>query len=221
MQAQLERGDHAEAASAAAQRPQELGMLVARRAHDAPVVRHQLGGEQVVAGQAVQALQPPRAAPEGEAGHARGRHPPAGGGQAVRLGGAVDIGPERSAADTDDPALGVDDDLVQAADVEHDAVVAQRQAGDRVTARAHRDRQVVVTGEAERGDHVGRVEAAHHGARPAVDHRVEQGAGVLVGRVARHVDAAVQAEGELFEARLRRSGACGDPPPCASARLPR
>ena len=63
-------------------------------------------------------------------------------GEAVRLGRGVELGPRQAAADAHDPALGVDDDLAQAADVDDEAVVDERQAGHRVAAGAHGDAQV-------------------------------------------------------------------------------
>ena len=72
MERELERRHDAEGAAAAAQRPQQVGVLVGGRAHDRAVPRHQLGGEQVVAGQAVLALQPARAAAQRQPGDAGG-----------------------------------------------------------------------------------------------------------------------------------------------------
>ena len=107
-----------------------------------------------------------------------------------------------------------------AAHVEHDAVVAQRQAGDGVAAGAHGDRQVAVAGERQRRDDVVDGEALDHEPRPAVDHRVEERAGVLVGGVTGLVHAAEQAEAQLVgaggEADLghgrKRRGATGRAP---------
>jgi hypothetical protein len=55
VQAQLEGGDDAEVAAAAAQRPEQVGVLVGRGADSAAVGQHHLGGDEVVDGHAVAA----------------------------------------------------------------------------------------------------------------------------------------------------------------------
>ena len=114
---------------------------------------------------------------------------------------AIEVGPDRAAAHTGDPAGGVDLDVAHRPQVEDDAVVAQRQAGDGVAAGAHGDREVVLAGEGEGGDDVLDGERLHDVARTALDHRVEQRAAVVVGRAAGLVDAAVEAEAQLVGAR--------------------
>ena len=163
---------------------------------------------QVVAGEAVLALEPAGAAAEGEPADAGGRHAPAGGGEPVGLRGAVDVGPGGPAADARDPPLGVDVDVAHAAQVEHEAVVAERAPGDRVAAGPHGDLQPVLAGEGERGDHVVGRRAARHEPRAPLDHRVEQRAGIGVLRLAGLVEAATQAEAQLLNA-VSGSGSSG------------
>ena len=92
---QLERelGDDAEVAAAAAQAPEQVGVLVVGRGHDAAVGGHDLGLDQVVAREAELALEPPAAAAEGEAGDAGAGHAPAGDGEPVLLGRGVELAP--------------------------------------------------------------------------------------------------------------------------------
>ena len=93
VQRELERGHDAEVAAAAAQRPEQLGMLVGGGADRLAARGHELDGEQVVAREAVLALEPAGAAAEREAGDAGARDAAADGGEPVLLGGAVDLGP--------------------------------------------------------------------------------------------------------------------------------
>ena len=72
------------------------------RADDPAVPRDELGGDEVVARQAVLALEPARAAAERQPGDAGRGDPAAGGGEAVRLRRAVDVGPDGAAADAGD-----------------------------------------------------------------------------------------------------------------------
>jgi hypothetical protein len=201
---ELERRHHAEAAAPAAQRPEQLRVLALGRAYDPPVPGHELGGDEVVARQAMLALEPPGATAQGQPGHSGGRHPTARGGQPVGLGGAVHVGPDGAAADADGASVGGDLDVGHAAQVEHEAVVAQRQAGDGVPAGADGDRQRVAPREGQCRHHVVDGKALGHQQGPALDHCVEQGDGVLVIGVAGFVHAALQAEAELFD-----TGECG------------
>ncbi len=197
VQRQVQRADDAEVATAAAQPPEQLGVLVRRCAHEPSVGGHELGADEVVAGEAVLALQPARAAAEGEAGDAGGRHAPSGGCQAMRGRRAVELGPGGAAADAGHAALGVDGDVGHVAHVEHEPIVDQRPARDRVPAAAHRDGEALLAGEGQRRDHVVGRRAARDERRPAVDHRVGERAGVDVGGVAGLVQAAAQAEAQL------------------------
>ncbi len=93
VQRELERGHDAERAAAAAQGPEQLGVLVGGRAHDAPVPGHELGGDEVVAGEPVQPLEPAGAAAQGQAGDAGAGDAPARRGQAVLARRTVDLRP--------------------------------------------------------------------------------------------------------------------------------
>jgi hypothetical protein len=201
VEGELERGHDAEAAAPAAQGPQELRVLAVRGAHDPPVPGDELRRQQVVAGQAVLALEPAGPAAQREAGDAGGRDAAAGDGEAVGLGGAVDLRPDRAASAACDATARVDLDVGHVAEVEDDAVVAQRQPGDRMAAGAHRDREAVLAGERERGDDVIDADAARDEPRPPPDHRVEERAGVLVSRVAGLVHAAEQTEAQFVDRR--------------------
>ena len=196
---QLDRGHDAEVAAAAAQRPEQLGVLVGGRADRLAAGGDQLDGEDVVDGQAVLALEPARAAAEREPGDAGARDAPADGGEPVLLGGGVDLAPGQAAARADDPPLRVDDQLAQAADVDHEAVLDERRAGDRVAAAAHRDAHAARPRERERGaDLVGMGDAGDV-ARARLDHRVEERAGVLVLGLAGVVDMASQRVAQLVQ----------------------
>ena len=71
MQLKFERRDDAEVAAPAAQRPQQIGILVGARRDDAAVRTDIVGGYQTVARQAKAARKASEAAAEGEAADAR------------------------------------------------------------------------------------------------------------------------------------------------------
>ena len=91
MEVELEGGDYAQAAAAAAGRPPQLGVLGAAGGADHAVGGDELEQAEVVAAQAVGAHQQSHAAPKGKPGDAGGRHLPARGGQAEQLGLAVQL----------------------------------------------------------------------------------------------------------------------------------
>jgi DNA-binding transcriptional LysR family regulator len=90
--AEREGGDHAEVATAAVQRPEEVGMLgLARR--DLPAVGgHQLDRDQIVGSQPMGPGQPADASAEGEPRDAGAGHHPHRHDEPVRLGRRVDVG---------------------------------------------------------------------------------------------------------------------------------
>ena len=94
MKAELERGDHAEVAAAATQRPEQVGVLVLGRAQPLAVGRHDIDREEVVDRETVLAHQPADATAEREPGDAGVAHDSAGGRQTVRLRLAVDVAPQ-------------------------------------------------------------------------------------------------------------------------------
>ena len=154
VQAEEERGDDAEVAAAAADRPVQVGVLVRRGADPLAAREHDLGLEQVVDRQAALAGQVADAAAEGEAADAGGRDDPARRRQPVLVGRGVDFAPDAAAADPHRAGLRIDLDVLQAREVEDDAVVTGPQAGAVVAAAADREQELVVAGE---GDDLGDV----------------------------------------------------------------
>ena len=141
MQGELELGDHAEVTAAAAQRPEQVHVLVRRSPQDPAVRGHDLCGHQAVDGQAEAAHQAADAAAEGEAAHAGVADHAGRDHQAVPLGGAVDVTEQRPAADGGTPRDRIHGDPAELAQVDHGAVVAGAVPRHRVPAAADRDRQ--------------------------------------------------------------------------------
>ena len=89
----LERGDHPEVAAAAAQGPEQVGVLVPARVHKATVGEHDVGAEEVVDRQPVAAGQVAVTSAERQPSHPGGAHDPTDRGEPERVGRVVDIGP--------------------------------------------------------------------------------------------------------------------------------
>ena len=182
MEAELERGDHAEVAAAASQCPEQVGVLVLGRPQQLAVGRDEVDGEEVVDREAVLAHQPADATAEGETGDAGVAHDAAGGGQTVHLRLVVDVAPERATLHPGPAVGGVDADAPHGREVDDDPVVANGGACHVVASAAYGDLQVVVAGETHSRNHVGGPDASGDQARAPVDGTVPDCTGnVVVG----------------------------------------
>jgi len=185
VQPEDERGDHAEVAAAAPDRPEQVGVLLAAGAHALAAREHELGLEQVVDRQAELGRQVTEAAAERQAADAGGRDDAARSRQAVLVRRAVDLAPGAAAADPDRPGLRIDVDRLEPGQVDDDAAVARAQPGAVVTATANGQQQAVLVGERDdRRDVVG-ARAASDDRWAPVDHAVVDPASGVVVRVFR------------------------------------
>jgi hypothetical protein len=139
VQREPERGDDPEVATAAAQRPEQIGVFVRGCLDDAALAGGYLGGQQVVDGKPVSAHKEADATAEGKTGDAGVAHDPTGGGQTVGLRFLVDVAPQRSALDPRRAVGGVDPHGPHRREVDDDPVVAHRGAGHVVTPAPHGD----------------------------------------------------------------------------------
>ena len=185
------------------------------------VGQHHVHVEQVVDGEAAGAREVADAAAEGEAADAGGGDDAAGGRQAEGVGGVVDVAPGAAALDAHGAVRRIDADALHRDEVDHQAVVADAEAGAVVPAAADGDEEAVLAGEVDGGDHVGDVRAAGDQRGLAVDHRVVDLAGGVVARVVRADKGTPEARTQRLERRL--VDACvginrhGFIPPCVQA----
>ena len=196
--AELEARHRGEVAPAAAQRPEQVGVLAGRRLGDAPVGEDDLGGLERVDRQAVAAHEPAHAAAERQPADARVRDLAGRNGEPVLLRRGVDLAQERAAADADEGRRGVDLDAVERAHVDAERTVAHGAAGDGVAARADREAQTRGTGRTDRRRDVVGIGGVGDRRRPPVDGAVPAGAGgvvVGVGRLAEAADEPAGAQG--------------------------
>ena len=103
----------------------------------------------------------------------------------MSLAGTVDRAGGATTTDLGNPGVGVDVDGVDGAHVEHDAAVTQRPAGRGVAAAPYRQRQAVLTREADRAGHVGGGRGTDDDGRRSFNGCVEQGACIRVPAIAR------------------------------------
>ena len=98
VQGELERGDDAEVPAAAAQRPEQVLVLVLARDEDAAVGGDHLGAHEVVARQAAAAREVADAPAQRQTAHAGGRDDAPGRGEAEGVGGVVEVAPRGAAS---------------------------------------------------------------------------------------------------------------------------
>jgi hypothetical protein len=182
-QRELELDHDAEVAAAAAQRPEQVGVLGRRRRDHLAGRGHHARRAQVVGRQAHPALEPAAAGAEREAGDAGARGAPAGDGEAVLLRRCVELGPQHAGLHPGDAAGRVNVDRLQRAEVDQQAAVGGAEAGSRMPTPAHRDLHPVLTRVEQRGGHVGDRLAARDQRRVAVDHAVVDAPGVVIADV--------------------------------------
>jgi hypothetical protein len=97
--------------------------------------------------------------------------------------GGVELGPKDAALHRGGATVGVDNDLFHAREIDHHAAVADRAAGDAVSATAYGEGEIVRAGEFDAGGDVIGVVALEDEGGEAVDHRVPDPALGVVGGI--------------------------------------
>ena len=196
MDGELDRGHDAEVAAAAAQRPEEVRVVLGVGAHEPAVGGDELERGHGVGLQAVLAGQPAHAAAERVAGDPDVRR------RAVQARQTVSGEPRRDAipldarADADALGAGVDADLLERADVQQQRVLEVAERALVVGGRLGRDAQPGVAGVGDRrGDIVG-VGGKRDRGRMLVEQEVERRAGVVPAGIAGEYDGADERLGE-------------------------
>ena len=229
VQLDLDGGHDAVVPAAAAQRPEQVGVVVVGGADERAVGGHELDRADAVGGEAVLAGEPREAAAEhvaddADVGARAGQR-----GEAELGGGLGDLGPQRAGLAAGDPRLGVDLDAAQLVGLDEDRV-GERVVGAGVVAGAlGGHEQAALTGELDDGDDVGGRRRDGYGGGALVDGEVPGLAGLVPIGVAGGADAALHALAELggvnaggigdeHAAMLRRGGfeRIGDIPSVAS-----
>ena len=150
MRLEDELGHDAEVAAAAADRPEEIRMLVGAGRDLRAVREHEFRREEVVDRQPVAAREVAVPAAERQAGDARGRDDPARNREPVLGGGRVDLLPQAAAADANGAASWDRPSIAfMQRQVADDSRVDAAQATAVVPAAANRERQVVLAREAD------------------------------------------------------------------------
>ncbi len=165
---------------------------------------HDLDRGEVVAGPAEAARQVAEAAAEREPGDAGRRDEAEHRREAVELGLAVEVAERAAGLGARGPRRGVDRHAAHEREVDHQAAVADGEAGDVVAAAAHRDQELMVARAKRTAGTTSAVpSAAHDQARAPVDHRVPDPARLVVVGVLRAEHGAAESAPEGLQ-DLRR-----------------
>ena len=176
---ELDRGHDAEVAAAAAQRPEQVGVVLGVGAHERPVGGHELERGHGVRLQAVLAREPAHAAAERVAGDPDVRRGAVQPGEPVGREPRGDAVPLDARADPDALRAGVDADLLEPADVQQQRVLHVAERPLVVAGRLGRDAQPGAPGVVHgRGDVVG-VGGERDRGRVLVAQQVERRAGLV------------------------------------------
>ena len=203
--AEGERGDDAEVAAAAAQRPEQVRVRGLARRHQRAVGEHDICREQVVDGQPEAPGEIADAAAQCETADARRGQEARRRRHAERHGGVVDIAPGAPRVDADGVRGRIDRGAAHPRQVDHQGAVPDAEAGGVVAAAAHRDLQPVGAGELHRGHDVRGVGDTHDHRRSFVDHRVVDGTRLVVPRVGCGDHVTADGLGQVVEHGVRRS----------------
>lgn len=182
---ELEAGDDAEVSAAAAQSPEQVGILRIAGVYQPAVSRDDIRREEAVDGHAVLPAQPAETAAKRQAGHPRSRVYAQGRGKAMRLRGRVEVGQGAAGLDGRPAGNRVHPDALHQRKINHQAAIADGIASDVVPAAANRYEEAVLAGESHCGDDVFRRNTAGDHRGSAVNHGVPNLARLVVARVAR------------------------------------
>jgi hypothetical protein len=194
---ELDGGHDAEVAAAAAQRPEQLGLVLGVDADQLPLGGDELERRDGVGLQPVLAREPPHAATERVAGDAdvgRGAVQPS---QAMGRQARADAIPLDAGADANAAGAGIDADLLQAADVDEEQIVHVAQRRLVVGGRLRRDAQPEALGERDGLGDVAGVGRERDRGGPLVDEQIERRARLVVARVVGEHDGTGERVGDV------------------------
>ena len=171
MQPQVEPRRDAEVAAAAADRPEEVGLVLRVDLPHAAVRRDELGADEAVDREAVPANEVAHAAAERQPTDAHRACVAEGHGEPVCAGGVHDLPRREPGLRAGDPVARVELEPPHAREVEHDPTLADAVPGAGVAAAADGELEAALAGERDHEGDLELVDRADDHRRPAVDPR--------------------------------------------------
>jgi hypothetical protein len=165
----LERRGNAEVAAAAANGPEEVGVLIGACAEDPPVRHNQIGGAQVVQCEAVLGHQPSDPASERQSGYSGAANYSSRRRKTMDLGLPVELLPQDAALGADDTSPRVHVYALHRRQIDHQTVIERGVPCHIVAAATYSDAEVKRSCKFHRVDDVGDTVTARDRSRPFVD----------------------------------------------------
>ena len=180
MELERERRDDAEVPAAAADRPEEIRLTVRVALDNRPVGEHDRRRDEIVDREAIRAAHVADAAAERQTADARRADDSDRQRETVRVVATSTSFEQGAAADPRHLRGCVDFDLVHRRQVDHETVVDASEPAAVVTPAAHSDAQSALARERDRCRNIRLVRAVRNRGGVLVDHRVEEGARLVV-----------------------------------------
>ncbi len=206
VQRELEARDDAEVAAAAAHAPEQVRVLVRRRALEAPVGSDDVDGAQVVHREPVTPREPAEPAAEGQPADARMRHRARRSHESERHRFVVDLAEQAPALDVHGARFRVDSNAANPGQVELQPAVAGGLAAVAVASALDREQQLALAREIHGAAHVRGAARLDDERRPAVDRAVEHAPRFLVTGIPGDQQRAAQLRLQRGEVGLRDDG---------------
>ena len=192
VEGELDGGDDAEAPTAAADRPEEIGLVVAVGANLAAVRSHDLDGDDAVRGQAVTAGEPADTAAQRVPDHADVGRGAREAGETVLGGSQADLFPDDAGLGAGDLRLGVDLEAAHARGLDEDGVLEAVEGVGKVPGALRGHVEAAVAGVLDDGDDVGRGLGVDDRGRALVGRKVPGPAGLVPVGIGRDDDLPVE-----------------------------
>ena len=183
MRPEEERGDDAEVAPAAADRPVKILVFLGAGVDEAAVGQHHVCGQNIVNCQAALACQVSEPAAQRQPADAGGRDHTGGRGQTERVSCVVHIAPGTAASDSDGVRGRIYARVLDARQVDDQTVIAYAESPGIVTTAPDCDEQVVLPADVDGRDNVRHVRTSRDQTGSPVDHAVVNLTGGIVALV--------------------------------------
>src|SRR4029077_3602104 len=200
------RSDHSEVSATSADRPKKIGIFVSARRDKPSIRQHNVGRQKVIDGQTVLSCEMSHPASQSEATHTGCRDNSRWHGEAKWVRRMVHITPHASAANAHRSGCGIDVNVFDTRQVNHQAIITNSQPTGIVASTAYRYQQVILPGEMNGGNDIRNISAHSDEPRFAADHRVIHFACFVVTRVGGFNQLATELASELSNGFLVHGG---------------
>src|ERR1700722_2831828 len=153
------RSDHPEVSATPANSPEEVGILVRAGRDKLSIRQDDIGREKVIDGQAILPCEVSHAAAQSKATNTCCRNDSRRHGEAEGVGSVVHVTPRASSADADGSCRGVDMNVLDARQINDEAIITDSQPSGVVASASDRYQRVIFPGKMNGGDDIRNIRA--------------------------------------------------------------